>query len=554
MTWQLRILSCVCVLTLWSTLRGEQTSEQRTAVVYLEQGWSQDERQEYYYRPQGSELLPYDWFLALEQPFADRPFRAPDYIERFRYIPNAPNPYNPDGLPVGFTKSVREGKAWMGMTCAACHTGQISYRGTQVRIDGGSGLPDIVAFEQAVADAVRATLESPAKFERFAAKVNGNDRNADDKLRAELRERLEWLDDWAARNRPAFPSGFGRWDALNVAFNDVAAVAISEPSNFRTPLAPASYPCIWLTTSLEKVLWNGSVENTLSRSMGEAIIAFGRLHISEQLKFSSTVSIPELEVMYHALADLQPPRWPEAILGAIDSERAARGAKIYERENCTQCHGNKAPYPMTEPNQYGVQFIKAVTTPLEEVGTDPVYATQFLERQAVPGIAAPLLKGTVFEGSSRLPASILFLGALKEFTNVQLDELGLTAEQRLAAQGFRDSVFVPTTQAELQAITKQLTAYKTQPLAGIWATAPYLHNGSVPNLYELLLPPEQRSKKFYVGSREFDPKKVGYVSGPSPGAYEFDASVLGNSNSGHTYGTTITEEERWDLIEYLKTL
>ena len=102
------------------------------------------------------------------------------------------------------------------------------------------------------------------------------------------------------------------------------------------------------------------------------------------------------------------------------------------------------------------------------------------------------------------------------------------------------------------------SVYKARPLTGIWATAPYLHNGSVPNLYELLLPQEERSKSFYLGSREIDPEKVGYVStsevsDTSP--FQFDTSVKGNSNQGHEYGVTeLTEDQKKELLEYLKTL
>ncbi len=96
--------------------------------------------------------------------------------------------------------------------------------------------------------------------------------------------------------------------------------------------------------------------------------------------------------------------------------------------------------------------------------------------------------------------------------------------------------------------------YKAAPLAGIWATAPYLHNGSVPNLYELLLPSEERSKTFFVGNREFDPVKVGFQTTASDDVTLLDTSLRGNTNTGHdTYGV-FTEEERWQLVEYLKSL
>lgn len=99
-------------------------------------------------------------------------------------------------------------------------------------------------------------------------------------------------------------------------------------------------------------------------------------------------------------------------------------------------------------------------------------------------------------------------------------------------------------------------AYKGRPLNGIWATAPYLHNGSVPTLYDLLLPPEERPKTFYTGSTEFDPVRVGYVStAGGKNTYRFDTTVEGNLNGGHDYGNAqLTDEQRWDLVDYMKTL
>jgi len=105
-------------------------------------------------------------------------------------------------------------------------------------------------------------------------------------------------------------------------------------------------------------------------------------------------------------------------------------------------------------------------------------------------------------------------------------------------------------------------AYKGRPLTGIWATPPYLHNGSVPTLYDLLLPPEDRPKSFYLGSREFDPDKVGYVTAQSDDNTflyrtrdEAGRFIDGNSNTGHDYGNaTLTDEQRRALVEYMKSL
>ena len=118
------------------------------------------------------------------------------------------------------------------------------------------------------------------------------------------------------------------------------------------------------------------------------------------------------------------------------------------------------------------------------------------------------------------------------------------------------------------------TAYKARPLNGVWATAPFLHNGSVPTLYDLLSPWTERPRSFWLGNREFDPVKVGYRTEPIQGGFRLvavDANgqfVRGNGNGGHlfespatpeqrrpgTIGRYLEPQERRALVEYLKTL
>jgi len=107
-----------------------------------------------------------------------------------------------------------------------------------------------------------------------------------------------------------------------------------------------------------------------------------------------------------------------------------------------------------------------------------------------------------------------------------------------------------------------LLAYRARSLNGIWATAPYLHNGSVPSLYDLLLPAVPRGencatarpKTFRVGAREFDPEKVGFKYTEEQG-FVFDTDIRGNRNTGHEYGAcAMNDDDRMDLIEYLKSL
>jgi cytochrome c peroxidase len=89
-------------------------------------------------------------------------------------------------------------------------------------------------------------------------------------------------------------------------------------------------------------------------------------------------------------------------------------------------------------------------------------------------------------------------------------------------------------------------------LNGIWATAPYLHNGSVPTLTELLKKSGDRKATFHVGGLEFDPVNVGFVEDMTKPL--FDTSVTGNSNKGHEYGVDLSHQEKKALIEYLKSL
>ena len=169
-------------------------------VKFLNQNWSAEQRQRFYHTNQGTEIMPYKWFLALEQPgikvFGTVPkVTDGDYLARFGFLPNAVDANNPDGLPVGFAKAdtvdPHSGVSVqvVGITCAACHTGQLNYQGKGVRIDGGSAGIDPTAFQNEVGYAVAFTDKIPGRFGRFATRVLGENASDEDKkkLRAELR-------------------------------------------------------------------------------------------------------------------------------------------------------------------------------------------------------------------------------------------------------------------------------------------------------------------------------------------------------------------------------
>ena len=98
--------------------------------------------------------------------------------------------------------------------------------------------------------------------------------------------------------------------------------------------------------------------------------------------------------------------------------------------------------------------------------------------------------------------------------------------------------------------------YANLPIDGIWLRAPYLHNGSVPYLSDLLAPASERPAAFCRGSDVFDYDRVGFVSDQSQAEcteFWFDTTLAGNGNEGHEYGTDLTPEQKRALLEYLKT-
>jgi hypothetical protein len=105
--------------------------------------------------------------------------------------------------------------------------------------------------------------------------------------------------------------------------------------------------------------------------------------------------------------------------------------------------------------------------------------------------------------------------------------------------------------------------YVDTPLDGLWLRAPYLHNGSVPTMRDLLKPPAERPKRFCRGGEVYDWKNLGFVSATEiasngrdlcPGGFRYNTLVSGNSNKGHLYGTTLSDVDKDALMEFLKTL
>ena len=541
-------------------------------VAWLKQNWTDEQRQRYYHTAQGSELIPYAWFLALEQPHfslgSARPFRENDYMQGFGFIPDGSSEQNPDGLPVGFARDDRfvdpytqQKEVVLGITCAACHTGELFYGGKAIRIDAGPSMINLQKFTEALGLAVTWTYYDPLRFHRFANRVLGPDHSHADRKR--LRGALKYYLDTsftefkATRKLFPTPEGYGRTDALARIGNFVFGTELNNNKNLQVGNGPVNYPPIWDASWMDWVQYNGSIQQPMGRNVGEALGVRSRINLIGYpgTQFQNTIHVDNLHEIEMLLGGDAPgkgvwsPKWPADILGKIDDAKAAKGQALYN-DLCLHCHqspmsseeGRKVEHWTDYKENGGKQFFKVTMIPLEEIGTDPRQAQNFHDRMADSG---PLGKGIISAGDG-----LTFI--TQRVIQDAYADLKLSPEQQLEWNGFRNN--------ELRAPL----AYKARPHNGIWATPPYLHNGSVPNLYELLSPASERSKTFYLGSKQFDPVKLGLSTDPLKGASEFRVDLPGNSNAGHEFndgpkgkgviGRKLTPDERMQIIEYLKTL
>jgi hypothetical protein len=569
-------------------------------------------------------FIPYEWFIALEQPgfklFGSQGLLSDaDYLAQLGFIPGETGEHNKSGLPVGFAVDYNvtdplTGKSFnsVGLTCAACHTGQMTYKGTSIRYDGGPAMINPNKLMEILFRSMFETQYNGRQFKRFAVRVLGAEHS--EEARAELKKQYSRVfmglikhlfaaiklqneqiieNDIAqgkesetllniARNVKANfqqTEGFGRTDALNRIGNQVFSLDAGKPENFVVPDAPVSFPFIWSSSWFVWVQYDGSIMQPMIRNAGEAlgVGAFLRLDATQPDNFSSSVQFKNLHRIETMLAGTEPafeagqftglrsPAWPEDILGGIDHVRAEAGAKLYQ-QHCQQCHLPPVNSKEFWTEQYwsvsngaAMRLLDLPLVPVDQIGTDPQQSRVLAERTVdTTGMGIDI---TEFAGARCEPlhvqddkaASYAFaLGAVvQEMLEGWYSKNNISAEEQQDLNGYLPNC--------LQAPR----SYKARPLNGIWATAPYLHNGSVPNLYALLSPVSERPSSFYTGHLEFDPAQVGYESGKQSGLFKFDTAKTGNSNAGHEFSDTpgkgvigplLSVDDRKALVEYLKTL
>jgi mono/diheme cytochrome c family protein len=532
--------------------------------VLLDQGWSLEDRATYHRTSQGSAVMPFDLFMALEQGGSTGLFRADEVSDRFGLVTVPADPRtNPDGLPIGLVRtSVPEGRwkgDWIGLTCSACHSSELSYKGTRIRIEGGSNHAfDFAGYIAALDEALAATQRDSAKFGRMAARMQVAGAEAMDALRASLDKAAHAVHQYISHDAAmATPSGPGRMDALTLIHNRALGGATALRENWMAALAPAKPPFLWNAPQSSWVQWTGVASDPLLRNSTESMGVFVAIDLRsespEKGLFESTVDVRGQVRIEELLRRLAPPKWPEEVLGAIDREKAARGRLLFA-ENCAQCHSTY-PHRWSVPKVDGKRFIENAIVPEAYVGTDPMqFQTPAFGRKPefLTGVLSTWLSPP-FKGGALAPSTSMLVSAREQVVSRAASRAGLTAEELVDAHGYRHAWEKPPSQP----------SYKAGPRDGVWATPPFLHNGSVPSLYDLLLPAKDRPKQFMVG-REFDPVKVGVDTTGASGTFVLDTTKIGNSNAGHSFqngprgggtiGRLLSDEERWALVEYLKSI
>ncbi len=542
--------------------------------VYQGEDWTETAQKEFYNGDQGSRLIPLRWIAALKQPDGE-PFMAAS-LSRYGYLPNELS--TPPGLPVGFTVANENGVETLGMTCSACHTRQIEVSGTSYRIDGGPAIADLQSFWADLDTAANRVLTDRGAFTDFAQAVLGP--SPPPGTEAALRDAVQaWFTPFHLITDRGLPKdkpwGPARLDAVGMIFNRLTGLDIGPPPSYMIPEnikpadAPVRPPFLWNASRQDFTQWPGFADNgdeilALARNLGEVYGVFGVFHPtkdeSHPLKFAylndNSANFDGLDALEDLIEKIGPPKWP----WAVDQKLAKVGEAIYKRkteqdkDSCADCHGIK-------PGKPRLLNKHTWATPIKDVGTDSreysilarTVKTGVLLGAQIPLVSDPLkpddlganVLGIAVKGSV---LQYIFSGVLDVKALGQLD---FALNQALKGAG-------STYKAPEAAAAPPSIKYESRVLEGIWAAAPYLHNGSVPTLAQLLEPAEKRVGAFKIGPA-YDLVNVGLAVDQTKFNYMLKTTDCsdrnsGNSRCGHEYGTKLSPDEKKALLEYLKTL
>jgi hypothetical protein len=250
-------------------------------------------------------------------------------------------------------------------------------------------------------------------------------------------------------------------------------------------------PAWWLLKKKKTKYYDGRTDARAARSNMQFFLADLSLEQLQNLE-------PTFRDIDAFIKSIEAPKYPFP----INPLAADRGRATFKK-TCAKCHGDYEPNAESYPNK---------VVPIEIIGTDPARLNGLTDR------------------------------FINHYNSTWFGQEYPVVEPRLG--------------------------YQAPPLDGVWATAPYLHNGSVPTLYHMLKSTERPALFTRPPSTDFehyDSEKVGWKfdTPPTPDRTAtttktdkrvVDTQRFGLGNKGHTFGDHLTDQERIDLIEYLKSL
>ncbi|RZU02488.1 c-type cytochrome [Rivibacter subsaxonicus] len=429
----------------------------------------------------------------------------------------------PLDLPVGVSRRRYQGVDRVFLNCAACHT-------STVRTVAGaapvviSGMPahrfDIMDFEKfffrCAADPKFTVEHVIPEIERLGAGLDVIDRYVVYPVAiALMRDRILQLagrfdfvwdqNDWG-------PGRVDTFSANKVLFNFPLVCADGDEKRCvdeRELNAAGDFPAIWNQAQKKgmQLHWDGNNNSTEERNKNAA---FGTGTLPP------TIDLARIARVENWLLTARPPAFDSFF--AIDEALAAQGAPVY-KAYCAGCHGAS-----------GAEF--ALPEAEREV------------RCVQPGESDAELYGPR-------------VGRITRWEQIGTDRRRLDSFSEVLAQNLSTNYAgYPWRFCHF----RKTHGYANMPLDGLWLRAPYLHNGSVPTLHDLLEPSANRPKSFHRGNDLYDPVRVGFVADMAAEGerryFRYDTRAKGNSNAGHEgrdYGTELPDSEKRALLEYLKT-
>lgn len=508
-----------------------------------------DQTTHFKYGSIGSELangLPYKLLLALPQVFPEH-FGKKDLSHfGFIYETGAPDAK----LPVGFARGVRQGVEVAWLNCAACHTGRVQVPGEAApRVIAGmpantvdlerffkalfdmavdkrfawdvlkEHIPDLgpvdrLLWEWLVIPNTRATLIArrsellpfldPKQATEAGLKLANDQPICKARLDLDARRYQGCYETVNLQREPDYepyrPADATRWGPGRVdTFNPYKLIqfeVLADCLKREERIGVSDFPAIFLQRQrADRQMHLHWDGNNASLSDRNLSAALG----AGLTETTARYGLASIDRVAKWLADLKPPESPYA--KGLAPERVERGKGIYMQQ-CATCHG------------------------YQDKG------------------------GYVFEGAR--------LGKIEPIEYIGTDEHRLNSYTDLMQKYQTDFLFCSTPQRRFRHF-KKTNGYANMPLDALWLRAPYLHNGSVPTLADLLEKPQARPKTFVRGLIELDGEKGGFKAPAcTPGSVQlprscFDTTKEGNSSKGHDYGTSLSAADRQDLLQYLLT-